>query len=144
MRQYGIVTVVDLVDETFIVIPPARLASVVANTARWQQWWPDLILHVFMDRGDLGLRWSVTGDLVGSAEVWVEPFGDGALLHYYLRADPTQPQSQTQARRLPNSPSGRRTADRLRRRHALQWKQSVWALKQELEHDRVLGTGEWW
>jgi hypothetical protein len=134
---------VDLVDETFIVTAPARLASVVADTGRWRQWWPELTLHVFMDRGDKGLRWSVTGDLVGSAEVWVEPFGDGAILHYYLRADPTQPQSETAARHLPDSPRGRRAADQLRRRHALRWKQTVWALKLELEADRPPGTGEW-
>lgn len=143
MRQYGTVSVVDLVDETFIVVPPARLAAVVAERRRWQAWWPDLTLEIFMDRGDQGLRWSVTGALVGSAEVWVEPFGDGAILHYYLRADPTAPRTATQARSLPDSPRGRRAADRLRRRHALRWKASVWQLKREMERDRVPGSGGW-
>ena len=135
--------VVDLIDETFIVVAPGRLAAVVASRQRWRRWWPDLDLHVFMDRGDQGMRWSVTGDLVGSAEIWVEPFGDGAILHYYLRADPTVPPSTTQARALPDSPRGRRTADRLRRRHALRWKRTVWALKDELEEGRPPGTGGW-
>lgn len=134
---------IDLVDETFIVAPPARLAAVVADRRRWRAWWPDLELEVFMDRGEQGLRWSVTGALVGSAEVWLEPFGDGAIVHYYLRADPTAPESATTARHLPDSPRGRRTADRLRRQHALHWKATVWALKWELEAGREPGAGQW-
>jgi len=143
MRHYGDMPVVDLVDETFIVVPPARLAGVVAQRQRWTQWWPGLSLHIFMDRGDQGLRWSITGDMVGSAEIWVEPFGDGAILHYYLRADPTVPDSRTEPRALPDSPRGRRIADRLRRRHALSWKRTVWALKAELEEGRPVGSGQW-
>ena len=135
--------VVDLVDETFIVVPPAALAMVVADERRWRIWWPELTLDVFMDRGEKGIRWSITGTLVGSAEVWLEPFGDGAIVHYYLRADPTADPAGTVARTLPDSPRGRRAADRLRRRHALHWKQTVWALKRELERDRVAGSGEW-
>ena len=135
--------VVDLVDETFIVASPATLAAVVADRSRWRVWWPDLTLHVFMDRGEQGIRWSATGALVGSVEVWLEPFGDGAILHYYLRGDPTTDPEGTRARTLPDSPRGRRVADRLRRRHALRWKRSVWALKYELEADRPPGNGGW-
>ncbi|MFN8125834.1 MAG: polyketide cyclase / dehydrase and lipid transport [Candidatus Nanopelagicales bacterium] len=135
--------VVDLVDETFIVAPPAALASVVADSRRWRQWWPDLSLTVFMDRGEKGIRWSATGALVGSVEIWLEPFGDGAIVHYYLRADPTVADAPGRARALPDSPRGRRTADRLRRRQALAWKQTVWALKYEMEGDRAPGAGEW-
>jgi hypothetical protein len=139
----GLMTVVDLVDETFIVTPPAALAAVVADRRRWRVWWPDLTLTVFMDRGEKGIRWSATGALVGSVELWLEPFGDGAIVHYYLRADPTVDGAGAQARTLPDSPRGRRTADRLRRRHALRWKQTIWALKRELEGDRVPGDGAW-
>lgn len=134
---------IDLVDETFIVAPPARLAAIVADRERWRAWWPDLHLDVFMDRGEQGLRWTITGALVGSAEVWLEPFGDGAIVHYYLRADPTVPRSSTEARQLPDSPRGRRAADRLRRSHALAWKTTVWALKAELEAEREAGSGSW-
>ena len=133
----------DLVDETFIVVQPARLASVVAEQARWREWWPELSMQVFMDRGEKGLRWSMTGELVGSAEIWVEPFGDGAILHYYLRGDPADPKSDTEARHSLESPRSRRAADRLRRRHALRWKQIVWALKAEMEAGRSPGTGPW-
>lgn len=134
--------VVDLVDETFIVAPPAALAAALAEQRRWRVWWPDLTLDIFMDRGEQGIRWSVTGALVGSCEVWLEPFGDGAIVHYYLRADPTVGDTST-ARVLTDSPRGRRAADRLRRRQALRWKRSVWSWKREMEGDRVPGTGQW-
>ena len=135
--------VVDLVDETFIVAPPAALAAALAERRRWRQWWPDLTLDVFMDRGEKGIRWSVTGALVGSCEVWLEPFGDGAIVHYYLRADPTETAQPTVARIYPDSPRGRRAADRLRRRQALRGKRSVWSWKYEMEGDRVPGAGQW-
>jgi hypothetical protein len=130
---------VDLVDETFIVVPPPRIAQIVADPARWARWWPHLQLTVFMDRGLEGIRWTVTGSLVGSAEIWLESFRDGVVVHHYLRAEPTEPGSATRARRISDSARGRREMDRLRRRHALAWKRAVWALKDELEADRAPG-----
>ena len=130
---------VDLVDETFVVVDRGRLAAVVADPSRWRAWWPGLQLAVFMDRGLDGIRWSVSGDLVGSCELWLEAEGDGVLIHYYLRAEPTVPGSPTRARVLPDSSRGRREIDRLRRRHAVAWKRSVWALKDEMEGDRAPG-----
>lgn len=130
---------IDLVDETYIVAAAPRVARAVADPARWSLWWPDLALTVFMDRGDLGLRWTVVGALVGSAEIWVEPFADGAIAHYYLRAEPTRPGRGHVPVALPDTPRGHRVADRLRQRHALSWKRSVWALKAELEGDRRPG-----
>lgn len=78
----------DLVDETFVVADPARVSQLIHDPAAWARWWPDLTLEVFEDRGSAGLRWNVTGALVGSAEFWLEEWGDGVLVHYYLRADP--------------------------------------------------------
>lgn len=130
---------VDLVDETFIVVAPARIAEVVADPARWMTWWPGLRVTVFMDRGLEGIRWTIAGELVGSAEIWLESHGDGVVVHHYLRAEPTEPGSAVRARRVTDSARGRRVADRLRRRHALAWKKTVWALKDELEGDRRPG-----
>lgn len=130
---------VDLVDETFIAIDRQSVAAIVADSSRWQQWWPGLVLTIFMDRGLDGIRWSVTGDLVGSCEIWLEACLDGVLVHYYLRADPTVPGSNTSPRNLPDSPRGWRTADALRRRQALAWKVHAWALKDELEAGRQPG-----
>jgi hypothetical protein len=81
-------TSVDVVDETFITVPPSRLAAEFADPDGWPRFWPDLRLTVGTDRGEHGLRWIVGGALVGSMEVWLEPVLDGTVLHYYLRADP--------------------------------------------------------
>ena len=118
---------VDLIDETYLVVDRDVLAAGVHEPARWRAWWPDLTLTVFMDRGVDGIRWSVTGTWVGSAELWLEPFGDGVLLHLYLRLDPA------------GAPLAVRAADRLRRRYALAWKVHADALKDELEAGRRPG-----
>jgi hypothetical protein len=118
----------DLVDETFVVAVPADVARIVRDPARWRRWWPDLDLSVFQDRGEHGVRWNVRGALAGSMEVWLEPHGDGVILHYYLRCDP---------------PPGRalrpRAAVREVRRRTLRAKQVFWALKDELEAGRAPG-----
>ena len=118
---------VDLIDETYLVVDRDVLAAGVHELARQRVWWPDLTLTVFMDRGLDGIRWSVTGTWVGSAELWLEPFGDGVLLHLYLRLDPA------------GAPLGVRAADRARRRYALAWKVHANALKDELEAGRPPG-----
>ena len=79
---------VDLIDETFVAASPEVVAACVADPAQWRRWWPKRRLEVFMDRGDRGIRWSIAGDLVGSAEIWLEPVLDGTLVHYFVRADP--------------------------------------------------------
>lgn len=120
-----LMTSLDLVDETYVVADRQVLAAVVADRARWHQWWPELTLSVFMDRGVDGIRWSISGALVGSSEIWLEQVGDGVLLHYYLRAEPAL--------------RGRCKIDNLRNRHAMAWKRSAWAVKDELEGDRRPG-----
>ena len=114
----------DLVDETYVVAEPARVAAAVRDPARWAAWWPDLTLGVFQDRGDAGVRWNVRGALTGSMEVWLEPYGDGVLLHHYVRCDPSGGGPVTVRER------------RRRERHA---KRVFWALKDELEGDRRAG-----
>lgn len=109
----------DLADDTFVAAPPAVLARSVADPARWRQWWPDLSLTVTRDRGSRGLQWTVSGALSGTAEIWLEPYGDGTVVHFYLRAG------------LDN---------RARAVRALAWKRSVHALKDELEQGRAPGT----
>ncbi|HVW39740.1 MAG TPA: polyketide cyclase / dehydrase and lipid transport [Amycolatopsis sp.] len=87
----GDVPAIDIVDETFLAVPPGTVAAAFADPAAWRRYWPDLELAVYTDRGDEGLRWTVRGALVGTMEVWLEPVLDGTLLHYFLRARLTAP-----------------------------------------------------
>lgn len=114
---------VDLVDDVFVVAAPVMAARAVADPCRWRRWWPDLRLTVTRDRGVKGQQWAVGGALVGTAEIWLEPWGDGVLVHHYLRADPPVVRPERWLRRE-------------RRRRALSWKRSVHALKDELESGR--------
>lgn len=114
----------DLVDETFVAAPPARVAAVVRDPGRWRDWWPDLELSVFQDRGDAGVRWNVRGALTGSMEVWLEPYGDGVILHHYVRCDPARPGHEARRRRR-------------QQKHA---KRVFWAVKDELEGARPAGA----
>ncbi len=117
---------VDVVDETFLVVPPKIVASAFADPMTWRRYWPDLTLSVYADRGDEGLRWTVRGALVGTMEVWLEPMLDGTLLHYFLRA--------RTATAMPT-----RAADRERRRRQLAAKRIALELKSVLENGRAPG-----
>ncbi|MEV0681873.1 polyketide cyclase / dehydrase and lipid transport [Actinosynnema sp. NPDC050436] len=118
---------VDVVDETFLAVPPEVVAAAFAAPEAWARYWPDLILDVYLDRGAQGLRWTVGGALVGTMEVWLEPVLDGTLLHYFLRADPR----------------GETTPKRVRkelRRRQLAAKQVSLGLKATLEAGREPGV----
>lgn len=131
---------VDLVDETFIAAQIEDVAAVVADQRRWSQWFPELTLTVFMDRGLKGIRWSVAGGFVGSSEIWLEQFGDGVILHYFLRVDPTKDGTLTIADPYPETPAGYRAAAKARVKAAKRGKRVFWALKDELEPSREVGS----
>ncbi|CAN5365311.1 hypothetical protein BH24ACT9_BH24ACT9_15010 [soil metagenome] len=122
---------VDLVDETYLRASIRRVAEVVHDRNRWSLWWPAVVPAVFMDRGEAGIRWNITGALVGSMEIWLESYPEplgGVLMHFYLRADPSAPGSATE----PEPRSGRAaTAESVRWAKAT--KAHFWALKDELE-----------
>jgi hypothetical protein len=88
---------IDLVDETFVAVPPAALVARLAGPELWEAWFPRLQREVFMNRGAQGVRWSVTGESAGSVEVWLEQVPRGTLVHWYVR---TETDSDAQARRL--------------------------------------------
>ncbi|MDQ3735002.1 MAG: polyketide cyclase / dehydrase and lipid transport [Actinomycetota bacterium] len=122
---------VDLVDETYLRAPLETVAAVIHQRPRWTGWWPDLVPAVFMDRGAAGIRWNITGQLVGSMEIWLEEYDQplgGVLLHFYLRADPTGTGSTT----VP-VPARGRAATAESARWARSSKRNFWALKDELE-----------
>ncbi|MGH3796356.1 MAG: polyketide cyclase / dehydrase and lipid transport [Pseudonocardiaceae bacterium] len=133
-------TAVDVVDETWFAVPARILAAVFAQRERWPQIWPDLRLEVFADRGEQGIRWTVTGALVGSMEVWLEaldPCGapgaeSGTVLHYFLRADIAGPQG------LAQPTSSRRARTETARRHRAARRFAL-TLKRHLETGRAPG-----
>jgi hypothetical protein len=124
---------VDLVDETFVVADRRLLARQISDPALWLEWWPDLRLSVVTDRGVDGIRWSVSGALAGTAEIWLEPWQDGVVVHWFLRAG------------LPPRGSGgsgshlERECARLRHRYATAFKRRIHALKDDLERGRPAG-----
>lgn len=118
---------VDLADDSFVVASPTTVAARLRDPEFWRSCWPDVDLTVYHDRGVEGLRWYTTGTLVGTAELWLEPYQEGTLVHVFLRADPAGPMS---SRRL----------TRLRHRYAHALKAAVFALKDELEAGRPAGT----
>ncbi len=123
---------VDVLDETFLVAPPATVAAEFATPRDWRRLWPDLRLEVVTDRGDRGVRWTVHGALVGSMEVWLEPVLDGTVLHYFLRADP--PDSAGHPTPLPPRRAAREVA-----RWQLAAKAIAFELKDRLEGGRLPG-----
>lgn len=117
---------VDLIDETFVVAPPAVVAEELKAPEMWRRLFPDLECAAYLDRGSEGVRLTVTGALVGTSEFWVEPWGDGAIVHYYLRADPVEPLSPKRLIRAGE-------------RHRVRLKEGLNALKDRLEAGRVPG-----
>ena len=121
---------VDLIDETFVVCDAEVLAARLHDEELWNTWWPELQLTIFMDRGAAGVRWSISGELFGSSEIWLEPFSDGVIVHYYLRAD--VPASDEMS-------GGKRIGERIRGQRAQRWKIHINALKDEIEGGRAPG-----
>ena len=109
-------------DATFIVAAQEDLAAVVADPETWAHWWPDLVALSTEDRGLKGARWTVGGAVSGRMEIWLEPFGDGVILHYLLWVDGV----------------GRRQERALQGR-VRRWKRQVHRLKDELEAGREPG-----
>ena len=124
---------IDVVDQSFIRVRRDVVAAVVAE--RWHSWWPGLTLQVYMDRGLEGIRWTVSGQMVGSAEIWLQEQPPGVLVHHFLRGEPTVPGTTATPRPVATSRRARAQVEALQRRHVLAWKRVVWALKDELEAD---------
>ncbi|MGH8840990.1 MAG: polyketide cyclase / dehydrase and lipid transport [Jiangellaceae bacterium] len=134
---------VDLVDETFVVADRRLLARQISDPALWLEWWPDLRLSVVTDRGVDGIRWSVSGALSGTAEIWLEPWQDGVVVHWFLRAG-LPPRGSRDTGLPPRGSRGsgsltERECARLRHRYATAFKRRIHALKDDLERGRPAG-----
>ncbi|HEY6573662.1 MAG TPA: polyketide cyclase / dehydrase and lipid transport [Mycobacterium sp.] len=122
---------IQIADETFVCADPVDVGAAVADPASWRQWWPDLRLTVIEDRGPMGHRWTVTGALTGTMEVWLEAVLDGVVLHYFLHAEPSGVTAWELARmNLAKSNHRRRVAG----------KAMAFEVKRKLEKTRPVGV----
>jgi hypothetical protein len=121
---------IQVADQTFVAADPAEVGRAVADPASWRRWWPDLRLDVIEDRGDKGVRWTVTGALTGTLEVWLEPVLDGVVLNYFLHAEPTGAAAWQLARM---------NLARMNYRQRVAGKKMAFEVKARLERSRPLG-----
>lgn len=112
-------------DETFVAAPPAVVAPLLADPQPYRRCWPDLDLRITRDRGVKGCQWAVSGAAGGTAEVWLEPWHDGTIVHLYLRLR-VVPDGRGRVR--PGGPG-----------RALAWKRWITGLKDRLDADRAPG-----
>jgi hypothetical protein len=125
---------VDLVEETFIAAAPALVEARIREPEFTARLWPDLRLAVQADRGVEGLRWTASGALVGSTEIWLQAYRDGVLVHTYLRCDPTRSGRPTEAVQV-----SQRAATRELHKRAKYAKRVLWELKDSVEAGRRPG-----
>jgi hypothetical protein len=79
----------------------------------------------------MGHRWTVTGALTGTMEVWLEAVLDGVVLHYFLHAEP----SGVTAREL-----ARMDVAKLNHRRRVAGKKMAFEVKRKLEETRPVGV----
>ncbi|MFI6044339.1 polyketide cyclase / dehydrase and lipid transport [Nocardia sp. NPDC051321] len=118
---------IQVADQTFVAAPGIAVADVLSAPNNWRRWWPDLTLVVREDRGDKGIRWTVSGALDGTMEVWLQPALDGVIVHYFLHAEPQPALAQN---RMAAANRARRVAGR----------NMAFELKSRLEAGRPAGV----
>ncbi|MDT5292644.1 MAG: hypothetical protein QOG79_2046 [Mycobacterium sp.] len=122
---------IQIADETFVCADPIDVGAAVADPANWRRWWPDLRLTVIEDRGPKGHRWTVTGALTGTMEVWLQPVLDGVILHYFLHAEPAGATAWELARM---------DLAKLNHRRRVAGKTMAFEVKRNLEETRPVGV----
>ena len=126
------VSSIQVADETFVAAAPEAVGAAVGERASWRRSFPDLLLQVIEDRADKGVRWTVTGPLTGTMEIWLEPMLDGVLLHYFLHAEPAEATARDLEKMdLPGMTHRRRVAG----------KRMAFEVKNRLEAGRPVGVG---
>ncbi|MGP4054228.1 polyketide cyclase / dehydrase and lipid transport [Mycobacterium sp. 4D054] len=122
---------IQIADETFIAADPVAVGQAVADKASWSRWWPDLRLVVAQDRAEQGQRWTVTGALTGTMEVWLEQMLDGVILHYFLHAEPSAVAAHDLAKM---------NLAKMNHRRRVAGKEMAFEIKRRLEADRPVGV----
>lgn len=128
----GVVTTIQVADETFVAAAPSTAGAVVNDRARWRRWFGDLRLEVVEDRGNAGVRWRVTGPVEGTMEIWCEEVLDGFVLHFYMHAEPVAD--------LPSEPAAAlAAAAALNKQYRVRGKEMSFQVKDLLEGGREIG-----
>jgi hypothetical protein len=122
---------IQIADETFVAADPVEVGRAVGDPANWRRWWPDLRLTVVADRGEVGHRWTVTGALIGTMEIWLQPVLDGVILHYCLHAEPSGAAAWQLAKM---------NLAKMNHRRRVAGKDMAFELKQRLEATRPVGV----
>jgi hypothetical protein len=122
----------DISCDDLVVADPAYVAQRLGSDTLWREWWPDLTLTPTERRGLEGVRWTVTGAAVGTAEWWLEAVRDGVVVHWYLRVDPARPQRSRKE-------LGGRGLARIKEGYVRSYRKHLWAFKDEVEAGRAAG-----
>src|SRR6201998_688455 len=122
---------IHVADQTFVAADPADVGRAVSDAASCGRWCADLRLEVVEDRHDKGIRWTVTGALTGSMEVWLEPMLDGVILNYFLHAEPAGAAAWQLARM---------DLAKITHRRRVAGKQMAFEVKAALERTRPVGA----
>jgi ribosome-associated toxin RatA of RatAB toxin-antitoxin module len=115
------VPVLDINCDDLVVADPAYVAARLGDRGLWRDWWPELTLTPYEWRGLEGVRWTVSGEATGTAELWLEQVRDGVVVHWYLRVDPRKPRRN------------------LRERYVRDYRRNLWRFKDEVENGRPAG-----
>jgi hypothetical protein len=102
-------------DDGFVRAPVGLVYRRLTDIGRWQQWWPGVRVAAMDDaagterwavqvgstrrslslvvtphtwRHDAGFALTVSGDLEGGGEFWLEPVAGGTVVHHVLSAEP--------------------------------------------------------
>jgi ribosome-associated toxin RatA of RatAB toxin-antitoxin module len=116
----------DISCDDLVVADPAYVAERLGQDTLWREWWPELTLTPYERRSLEGVRWTVTGAAIGTAEWWLEPVRDGVVVHWYLRVDPDRPTSARRLRKLQES-------------YVNRYREHLWRFKDEAEGGRAAG-----
>jgi hypothetical protein len=122
---------IQIADETFVCADPVDVGKAIADRANWREWWPDLRLTVIEDRGPSGHRWTVTGALTGTMEIWLEAVLDGVILHYFVHAEPSGAAAWELARM---------NLAKMNHRRRVAGKKMAFEVKRKLEEKRPVGV----
>ncbi|TDO29808.1 ribosome-associated toxin RatA of RatAB toxin-antitoxin module [Kribbella sp. VKM Ac-2527] len=116
----------DISCDDLVVADPAYVAERLGLDTLWREWWPELVLTPYERRGPEGVRWTVTGAAIGTAEWWLEQVRDGVVVHWYLRVDPVRSTGPRRLRRLQES-------------YVARYRDNIWRFKDEVERGRAAG-----